>query len=593
MARRVAQRNGSELRTFAGSGSLALRAEIAPGDGRTITGYAVRWGELTDPGATPEYGAAREGFQRGAFAAAIADRGGRSFPFLDKHRDRGGTVVGGIYFTEDDTGLRFDGRLLDTPAARAYAAEAEVSDGVSLEVILGEYQRPDPRTVIHTKVARLAGLAGEYIQAYRGATVAVRSHAEGSNVNKCKDCGAELELGIAHSCENSATPAPAPAGPAGGQQDAAAAAQRTAWAGPVAAPGVTAEMRGIVDSAVNEAVRRLAERNGLGIAGALRDPLADLRGYSSVGELVAAAAQPGAPIELRNYAGRAIAMRALDDTTSNSGANAALLHGNLTVKQIAGVVSRGRPAITAFGGPRPISNGTGLSLNWPYFDGTLTDFVGAQSAQKAEITSASLDIKLGTEALVTYAGGSDVAYQLIKRGDPSVLEALANVILTAWGVVTDAAFVTELESGSVTKDYAEALASVDFAELVAMVVDTSIVIQTATGAPAEFVLASSTAFAHFAKLIAASSTTLVAAGSFDLGELNVGLAGLRLIHVPSITAGKMIMSNKLAAGWHEEGPFQASAEDVAKLGRTVAWWSLGAGARYIPAGIVEMYDVTP
>jgi hypothetical protein len=25
----------------------------------------------------------------------------------------------------------------------------------------------------------------------------------------------------------------------------------------------------------------------------------------------------------------------------------------------------------------------------------------------------------------------------------------------------------------------------------------------------------------------------------------------------------------------------------------VAYWSLGAGARFIPAGIVEIYDVTP
>jgi len=32
---------------------------------------------------------------------------------------------------------------------------------------------------------------------------------------------------------------------------------------------------------------------------------------------------------------------------------------------------------------------------------------------------------------------------------------------------------------------------------------------------------------------------------------------------------------------------------VAKLGRNVAIWSMGAGARFIPAGIIELYDVTP
>ena len=55
----------------------------------------------------------------------------------------------------------------------------------------------------------------------------------------------------------------------------------------------------------------------------------------------------------------------------------------------------------------------------------------------------------------------------------------------------------------------------------------------------------------------------------------------------------MIASNELAAAWMEDGPFQAAAEDVEKLGRNVAYWSLGAGARFIPAGIVEIFDVTP
>ena len=60
-----------------------------------------------------------------------------------------------------------------------------------------------------------------------------------------------------------------------------------------------------------------------------------------------------------------------------------------------------------------------------------------------------------------------------------------------------------------------------------------------------------------------------------------------------MTAGKLIVSNTLAARWHEAGPFYVTATDVAKLGQNVAWWSMGAGARYIPAGIIEMYDVTP
>jgi hypothetical protein len=118
-------------------------------------------------------------------------------------------------------------------------------------------------------------------------------------------------------------------------------------------------------------------------------------------------------------------------------------------------------------------------------------------------------------------------------------------------------------------------------------------VNAATGRPAEFILASTTAFTKAANLIAPSSTEVVAAGSMSLSGLRIGVGGLPVIHVAGITAGKMIASNSLAAAWYEDGPFLASDDDVEKLGRNVAYWSLGAGARFIPAGIVEIYDVTP
>ena len=251
------------------------------------------------------------------------------------------------------------------------------------------------------------------------------------------------------------------------------------------------------------------------------------------------------------------------------------------------------PAITAFGGPRPLGDTAGLTLEWPYFDGTLTDFVGAQSAEKAEVTSASMDIKLATEALVTYAGGSDLSYQLIRRGSPSALDAFTRIILAAWAAVTDAAFVTELETGTATIDFAEALASHDLAEFIANLIDGSLTIEAATGRPAEFALMSTTAFAQYAKLAAAASTQTVVSPDFTISGLNLSVGGIRLIHVPSVTAGKVIISNSAAAVWYEDGPFLASSEDAPKLGRDVVYWSLGAGARLVPAGILEAYDVTP
>src|SRR5688572_7516513 len=80
----------SELREF-DAGTITLERS-AEGDGRTISGYAYRWGESSIVG-TPQTAGLREGFDRGAFASAIAERGPRPWPFLDSHGSKGGKPV--------------------------------------------------------------------------------------------------------------------------------------------------------------------------------------------------------------------------------------------------------------------------------------------------------------------------------------------------------------------------------------------------------------------------------------------------------------------------------------------------------------------
>jgi hypothetical protein len=412
------------------------------------------------------------------------------------------------------------------------------------------------KTIIHTAIPRIAALAGAYTPAYAGATVAIRGEHGGQDMDE--------------------------------QEQGSEVAERAEAPTAAIIPFPADQVRNVATEAATEVFRAWAERQQIALSQS--DPLG---GYRSLGELVKAAFNAPKGDELQSYAARAIARRALDDTTFNAGANAGLASGNLVTQDIKRIVNLGRPAITAFGGPRSLGDIAGTTLEWPYFDGTLTDFLGAQSAEKAEITSASLDIKLATEALVTYAGGSDISYQVLRRGSPSVLDAWARVVLAAWAAVTDAAFVTELETGTATIDFAEALAAHDLAELIGNLVDGSVTIQAASGSPAEFALMSTTAFAQYAKLAAAASTQTVISPDFSINGLNLSIGGIRLVHVPGVTAGKVIISNSLAAAWYEDGPFQVSDEDVAKLGRNVAFWSMGAGARFIPAAILEAYDVTP
>jgi hypothetical protein len=546
---------------------VAVRDAAAAGDGRTIEGIAVTYGQPVR-GRTREYGDAVETFEQGAFRDVVeAVARGERIPIVDEHN---GEVVGyADRLADGPDGLRFAGRLLTSTAARDFAERvgARVMR-ISVEFLPGEIRRA-AHAVTHTRVRALGALAGSYFPAYAGTSASVRA-VEDPPMPEI------TEPVIEAVATRDADPSP-----------------------PVTAPAAvsTAEVERIATEIAQSVMRSFAERGVMGAPTV--DPFAEWRGLS-LGQMAQRTLGVG-EFEGRGQA-RAdagwlgLATRTVADTVTTSGANAGMVTPGV-VTEVHGIVSRGRPAIAAFGGPRPVPTESGMSIDWPYFDGTLSSLVGAQSAQKAEITSAAVDVKKGTEALNTYAGGSDISYQLLRRSTRPYLDTYFAILLTAWGVVTDAAFVTELESGSVTSDFAEALSGVDATEFKNLLVDASIAVQTATGLPAEFALASTTAFTQFAKLytpiVSQPSIANTGLGAVDLAGLNVNVGNIPLIHVPSITAGKIIVSNRQAAAWYEDGPFQAQDEDVMHLGRDVAIWSMGAGARFIPAGIIEMYDVTP
>lgn len=529
-----------------GDGAPYLEESLVVPYGQQITG-------------TPEYGSATEEFELGAF------RDHRTGVVLDVHS--GVPVSGRLPTREDASGFYVGpGPLLNTDRAREFATLVrEGVIGPSVEFAPGEVRRTRSG-VSHTRVAGFAGVAGTYRAAYSGA-FAVR-HMEGQRVTDIRDT------------EPEPTPVPVP--------DPKPA--------PAPEPVTRAQMAEIATAITADAIRKVnfnVATNGNG------DPFEAWRGLT-LGQMAQRAMNTksertewGTPVAGSAAAFPQLAMRALDDLVTTAGANAGAITPGV-FGEVQGIVNLGRPSITAFGGARQIPDASGMTLDWPYFDGTLTDFVGAQSAEKAAITSGTLDIKKGSEALATYAGGADISYQLLRRAQSSYIEMWTRVMLAAWALVTNTAFVTELESGSVTSDFAEALSAVDATEFKNLLIDASVAVQVATGRPAEFVLASTTAYKQFAKLFTPVTTLFnTGLGTTNIRTLEVAVGNLPLIHEPALTAGKLIVSNQLAAAWFEDGPFIAQAEDVEKLGKNIALWSMGAGARFIPAGIIEMYDVTP
>lgn len=254
------------------------------------------------------------------------------------------------------------------------------------------------------------------------------------------------------------------------------------------------------------------------------------------------------------------------------------------VSDVKGIIEQRRPAIEALGGSGPLG-ASGMSLHWPYFAGDLSALVGKQTAEKTEITSVVVNLLDGNSPIETFAGGSDVSYQLIRRSSPSYLEAYGRIMLAGWALTTEREFEDDIEAGAtgtITGDISTDAATREtfFAA--------SAKVRQATGAPATAVLAASDVFAALgAVLTPAAYGTSNVTGTAQASSLSVNVSGLTVTEAPYLTAGSAIFTNAEAARWHEDGPFVATAEDVAKLGQNRAYWSMGASGIFIPAGLVK------
>lgn len=356
-----------------------------------------------------------------------------------------------------------------------------------------------------------------------------------------------------------------------------------------------------------------------------------------------------------------------EQLTSN---NAGVIPENW-LKDVKRIVTLGRRAISAFGGPKSLGS-SGMTVDYPYLNSANT-LVAAQT-EGAEVQTAQVDIAKGSEDILTYAGGSRISYQLAQRSEPSYREAYNRIVMNAWANVTDNAFVSQLEADASTAktlggmlganvtlsasadsdDVIDATghgfsagdaivftsltggsgvtagrvywvlptaltaddfkfsatpggSAVDFgsdisAGTVAPLVtsgdyfrsalfEASVAVEDATGAPAGVVLASTDVFLALAGLsdfVAPTGYHIDASGLAQASTLRMESSGLEIVRDANVTAGKVIVSNNMAAGWHEDGPKWATAEDASQLGTNVAIYSFGAGVIYVPAGIVEV-----
>jgi hypothetical protein len=256
------------------------------------------------------------------------------------------------------------------------------------------------------------------------------------------------------------------------------------------------------------------------------------------------------------------------------------------------IVDLGRPAITAFGVES--AGASGLEFNWPYFDGDLADIVEEQSeGEKTEVNSVKIEIKKESATLKTYAAGSDISYQLLQRSSPSYLDAHNRIMAASYALVTDQVFVADMLAASTAVNY-NFSADTDGGSFRQQVFQASVDVETATGRPAEFVIVSSNVFAKiggWSSFFPAAYPVQNVSGVATAGTLGVNVSGLPVIHDRNLAANGILVSNRGAASWIEDGPSLATAENVANLGRDIAIYGYGVAAAYTPAGIISLEAV--
>jgi phage head maturation protease len=266
------------------------------------------------------------------------------------------------------------------------------------------------------------------------------------------------------------------------------------------------------------------------------------------------------------------------------------------LSEIIGFMAQSRAVVDSFGrGTLPAS---GLSIEWPTFDGDYDGFVGEQTTQKTEVTSKKVALDIASTTIKTYAGGADIAWQLIRRSDPAFMAVYQRVLAGSYAKVTDTAFGAAITGNA-------NLGHVDFAALSdttkpevihAALVEASSKVDDATGTPATFVLAASDVWLKLAKIAGLMPPVYGTSnlyGTSMASSLQVSISGLPVRRAKNLADGTILVSNNQTADWLETGPSPAQQDIVAKLGTDFVLWGMGAPRIIIPAGIVELSPAAP
>jgi hypothetical protein len=165
-------------------------------------------------------------------------------------------------------------------------------------------------------------------------------------------------------------------------------------------------------------------------------------------------------------------------------------------------------------------------------------------------------------------------------------------MLNSYVQVTDIAFVAAVYGARTPLAY-DITTDTDGSKFRAAVFAASVECQTATGMPAEFVLVSPDVFKKiggWSTFFPSNYGTFNVSGTAVSNTLGVNVSGLPVILDRNIGGNAILVSNREAAKWIEDGPRFATVENVAQLGVDQAVYGYGAAQIISGAGIIGLED---
>lgn len=324
-------------------------------------------------------------------------------------------------------------------------------------------------------------------------------------------------------------------------------------------------------------------------ARALAAPPAEDFDFPTLGHYAQAAFHGDAP-QLGRYA------LTLQDTAGNTG----LINvgGPRITREIQGIVEQRTPLVNAFGRIALPSDGT--TFHWPRNDTDLDAVVAAQSAEGAELNSAVIDFTDETVSMSTRGAAFKNAWQLLRRSDPSYLEAKYRVALQAYGLELEKAFAAAMLAAATGEvDLDELATTLTLDGLLGALVDASFAVEDAVGAQPNIIAAGRTVFKTLVlledaagnKVFPYASSAINAQGDAAALGPRLSVNGQMLIPSTNVSANTIVVAHSDCMKAAVEGPMTAEQDQVGTLTKDTAVYGFDAFPDYQPSGIVLIHPV--